>query len=106
MVPEETCCGQWQTCSEKKPTLTDAVLGKLDTLIMQSQGFANLIHKVRDVLGIYNPSAWISNSLNRAEESTPTPSEPTISDAARRMTRLIQSNEEAIMDFENLLKNL
>ena len=104
MVPEETCCGQ--IMAEKKPTLTDQVLGKLDTLIMQSQGFTNLIHKVRDVLGIYNPSAWISNSLNRSEDTLPTPSEPTISDAARRMTRLIQSNEEAIMDFENLLKNL
>lgn len=102
MVPETECCAQ----AEKKPTLTDQVLGKLDTLVMQWQGFKNLISKVRDVLGVYNPAAQLSNSLNKAEDCAPSPSSPTISDAARRMTRLIQSNEEAIMDFENLLKNL
>lgn len=101
MTPDETaCCAQ----SEKKAPLTDQILGKLDSLIMQSSWYKTLVNKLRDVLGIYNPNAWLSSAKQAGTPEVPVT--PTISDAARRMTRLIQDNEETLMDFENLLKNL
>ena len=79
---------------------------RFDTLCMQSQGFRDLVTKLRDVLGIYNMPAQLSNTCNAATPGEPEPVQPTLTDVARKMKRLIDRNDSIISDFENLLKNL
>lgn len=90
-------------CAEKSVPLTELVLDRIARLQEQSLSFANLVGSMRNRLGIYDLPASISNWK---QSDCSTPSDPTLTDAARRLQTIIFANDETLNNFEKLLKNV